>query len=254
MVNIVIFGETGVGKSSVVNLIAGKKVAEVSPDVDRCTLRSEEYTIRLDFCDLRLYDTVGLDEPQLGVTDYLTAIEKAYALIHSLRSAGGVDLLMFCIRGGRLPATLQNNYRLFSEFLCHGRVPIALVITNLERELNMEDWWQRNCTRIEENGINAVGHACITATPGLENMYEVKYMESRETILELLKTCSQGFGKPYTNEKHTWFVRLAASLRNFVPQNSRPGRKRMVKQLTTRCGIDREAAEALVERIQNTRI
>ncbi|KAF9222623.1 hypothetical protein BS17DRAFT_783150 [Gyrodon lividus] len=108
------FGETEVGKSSVVNLIAGGIVAGVSPDVERCTLRSDVYNIKVDSSDLRIYDTVGLDEPQLGLTDYLSAIEKAHALIRSLRSGGGVDPLIFCIRGGRLSATLQHDCRLFS--------------------------------------------------------------------------------------------------------------------------------------------
>ncbi|KIJ05543.1 hypothetical protein PAXINDRAFT_93341, partial [Paxillus involutus ATCC 200175] len=93
-------------------------------------------------------------------------------LIRSLRSAGGVDLLIFCIRGGRLSATLQHNYRLFSEFLCQNQVPIALVVTNLEREQwRMEDWWDQNSESARiEHGIEVVGRACITAIPGLENI------------------------------------------------------------------------------------
>ena len=82
--NIILFGETGVGKSSVINLIAEKPIAEVSPDVDGCTMNSKEYSFDVLTRRIRLWDTVGLEEPQMGVNGYLAAIEKALALIRSL--------------------------------------------------------------------------------------------------------------------------------------------------------------------------
>ncbi|KIK27898.1 hypothetical protein PISMIDRAFT_674209, partial [Pisolithus microcarpus 441] len=136
--NIILFGETGVGKSSVINLIAERSVAEVSPDADGCTMNSTDYQFTIGSRKITIWDTVGLEEPQMGINGYYTAIVKAYSLIQKLSKAGGVDLLLFCIRGNRVTATTQSNYRLFYEVLCDKQVPIALVITHLEREHKME--------------------------------------------------------------------------------------------------------------------
>ncbi|KAF8441410.1 P-loop containing nucleoside triphosphate hydrolase protein [Boletus edulis BED1] len=186
-INVVLFGETGVGKSSVINLIARKEVAQVSSDVNGCTMQSTRYDISFDDMNFTIFDTIGLEEPQMGVNGYLKAIEKAYELVARLGAAGGIHLLLFCMRGGRITATTQSNYRLFCECLCSTKVPIALVFTGLEREVEMEDWWLRNKNHIEHYGIKSNGHACITAvqddTPG----EDLKYTESQRKIRELLK-------------------------------------------------------------------
>ncbi|KIJ67585.1 hypothetical protein HYDPIDRAFT_84019, partial [Hydnomerulius pinastri MD-312] len=150
--NVVIFGETGAGKSSLVNLIVGNKVAATSYGTDGCTLESTLYETTVGGYHFRIHDTVGLNEPHLGAENYLAAIEKAHHLVTTLNSTGGVNLLLFCIRGGRITATTQHNYRLFYEFLCCRLVPVALVITNLESETPMDDWWERNSQEFTRYG------------------------------------------------------------------------------------------------------
>ncbi|KAF9222624.1 hypothetical protein BS17DRAFT_818427 [Gyrodon lividus] len=185
-INIILFGETGVGKSSVINLIAGKEVAKVSSDVDGCTMASTPYDVTLGNKKIRIFDTVGLEEPQMGVNGYLAAIEKAHKLIQSLGAGGGVHLLLFCMRGGRITATVQSNYRLFCEFLCNKKVPVALVFTGLEREVDMENWWTRNESHIRRYGIHSVSHACITAVRDDTSGQDDKYVKSERMIRELL--------------------------------------------------------------------
>jgi putative ribosome biogenesis GTPase RsgA len=59
--NFIIFGEMGVGKSSLINLIAGKDVTKTSSGAQSCTLDSTEHTINLaDYqLNVHLYDTVS---------------------------------------------------------------------------------------------------------------------------------------------------------------------------------------------------
>jgi predicted GTPase len=137
---IVLFGETGAGKSSLINLMADKEVANTSSDMQRCTMQWKEHTIDFGGDSYMVFDTIGLDEPQLRMNEYLESVENAYRLIKELDTRGGIDLLLFCVRAGRVNATLQSNYRLFHEFLCEKKVPIILAITNLERETKMDDW------------------------------------------------------------------------------------------------------------------
>ncbi|KAF8441413.1 P-loop containing nucleoside triphosphate hydrolase protein [Boletus edulis BED1] len=246
--NIVIFGETGSGKSSLVNLIMGQTVAATSYGTDGCTLDSTLYETDVGEYHLRIYDTVGLNEPRLGAEHYLAAIEKAHRLITALNKAGGVHLLVFCVRGGRITATTQHNYRLFYEFLCCRLVPVALVITNLESETPMESWWQRNSHEFTRFGINAVAHACVTCTPGYGNMYADKYEESKTTISDLLVKCATQHA--YTIDTQTWFTNFSVYLRQFVSTRHVHSKKQMVRMLVLRCGMSADDAEVVVRRVE----
>ncbi|KIK42923.1 hypothetical protein CY34DRAFT_804415 [Suillus luteus UH-Slu-Lm8-n1] len=186
--NIVIFGETGAGKSSVINLMAGEEIAHISSDSHRCTLHWTEYQITFENgTRYKVFDTAGLAEPRLQTRDYLTAISDAYGLINTLKERGGVNLLLFCIRGGRVTPTMQSNYRLFFEFLCEEKVPLALVVTNLEREARMEDWYTRNTGHLEKHNIRSAGHACITAANLLDGRHRDKFEESRSIIRRVVE-------------------------------------------------------------------
>ena len=245
-INVVLFGETGVGKSSVINLIARKEVAKVSSDVNGCTMQSTRYDISFDDMNFTIFDTIGLEEPQMGVNGYLKAIEKAYELIVQLSAAGGIHLLLFCMRGGRITATTQSNYRLFCECLCNTKVPIALVFTGLEREVEMEDWWTRNKTHIEHYGIKSHGHACITAvqddTPG----EDLKFTESQRRIRELLKICALE-NEAFQLEAHSWFARIGRGMKSFIEKRKNPKKRDVMRVLTHRCKLDPETARKIVE-------
>ncbi|KIJ67596.1 hypothetical protein HYDPIDRAFT_38087 [Hydnomerulius pinastri MD-312] len=245
--NIILFGETGVGKSSVINLISGMPVAKVSSDVDGCTMDSRDYIFDLkDGTKVNIWDTVGLEEPEMGVNGYLAAIEKAHALICKLSAAGGVDLLLFCIRGSRITATTQSNYRLFYDVLCNKKVPIALVVTNLEREMRMEDWWVRNEASIRKYGIESAGHACVTGVQAATGKYE----ESRAAILELLSRYNGSGG--YSMPVESWFLRLLMGLSNLLHDKNPPRGKEMVRTLIKRCGMDSETAQRLAAQLTGT--
>ena len=236
--NIILFGETGVGKSSVINLMAGECIAETSTDVDGCTLNSEAYQVEIDTIQINIWDTVGLNGPQMGVDDYYDAIVKAYALIRKLSEAGGVDLLLLCLRGARITAIAKSNYRLFYEDLCNKKVPIALVITHLERESRMEDWWERNEASLLKYGMQIAGHACVT---GLKEEVQ-KYKESRDTMLHLLfQHDNRGrFSMP----PEPWLSRLLQTPA-YLFSTSTPAANDVARILMKRCGLDPEIAHRL---------
>jgi hypothetical protein len=191
-------------------------------------------------------DTVGLGEPQLGADSYLAAIEKAYQLIQSLIEAGGLHLLLFCMRGDRMTKTKTSNYQFFYEFLCQKQVPVALVFTGLERETVMEDWWKRNKSTIENFGIHSVGHACITAvrddTPG----HAEKYAESEEVTRELLVNCAlEGGG--FRMDRDSWLAVMGGATMRLIPGGTIPKQNDIVKVLTKRCGLDLETARKVAK-------
>ncbi|KAI6127662.1 P-loop containing nucleoside triphosphate hydrolase protein [Pisolithus croceorrhizus] len=238
-VNVILFGQTGVGKSSVVNLIAGRPVAEVSPDAQVCTMSSTEYRFVVGMHDFRIWDTAGLEEATIGFNAYVDAVLKALQLIRRVAAAGGVNLLLFCIQGSRVTKTVQSNYRLFYEILCESKVPIGLVITNLEREQDMEDWWTRNKPALHNHGIKSVGHACVT---GLRN-YPEKYALSRAAIYGLLTDCD-GFGK-YIMPSDDWFGRVVKNMRALLRGAHLLRGEQLTQALITRCGLKEDDARRL---------
>ncbi|KAG8216474.1 hypothetical protein J3R82DRAFT_6585 [Butyriboletus roseoflavus] len=69
--HISLFGETSVGKSSLINLLARWQVASVSPDGAPCTLDSSEYQFQLGSTTPRLWETVGVEEPESLGSEWL---------------------------------------------------------------------------------------------------------------------------------------------------------------------------------------
>lgn len=233
--HVLLFGETGVGKSSLINLLAGWQIASVSPDSAPCTLDSSEYQFQLGSTTIRLWDTVGLEEPEKGPNGYVGAIEKAVQLIRRLNATGGISLFLFCMRGNRITATTQSNYRLFYEVLGKKEVPIALAVTHLEREPDMEDWWHRNGRTLEKNGIHSAGHACITTLEG-----HSKYVESRDILQGLLSRFDEQ-GK-FSMPSEAWIGRILKGLGSLV-EKSFPRGKDLIRILMKRCNIDSEVAQ-----------
>ncbi|KIJ08310.1 hypothetical protein PAXINDRAFT_18547 [Paxillus involutus ATCC 200175] len=139
MINIIFFGESGVGKSSVINLVVGRKIAEVWAGSDVCTLPSTSYNLTLGNKSIWILDTVGPEDPEMGINDYLAAIEKAQDKENA---------------AAQLPVVLRVSLQQKGDYNPGFPRP---------REGNaMEDWWERNRSNVQKYGIRSMGRACIT--------------------------------------------------------------------------------------------
>ncbi|KAG1812474.1 uncharacterized protein BJ212DRAFT_452113 [Suillus subaureus] len=240
--SIVIFGAGAAGKSALVNLMAGENVATTSSDVIVCTQHWEEYPISFAGESYSVFDTMGIDEPQIGIPQYLDAVENAYQLIKMLDEEGGIDLLLFCMRAGRLTATHRSIYRLFNEFLCEKKVPVVLVFTHLEIEPGgMENYWERNRNTFEKYLSPIAGHACITATRGNSPQ---RYEESRTTIRNVVQRLTAD------RQRDTLFASLIRKPKELLAGGPLVKRKDLVPLLTKRCGISPDIAKRLADRIR----
>ena len=220
--NVILFGETGVGKSSVINLMAGREVAQTSSDLPSCTLHAEEYAFTFPGgTEIRIFDTVGLEGPDMGVKPFMDAIVEAHQLVTSLHRVGGVDLLLFCVRGGRITKTTRRTYQLFYEVLCGSDVPLAVIVTHLEGEENvMEDWWVRNEKWFGTYKINRIdAHACITAVSADAEMHVQRRADSQKILRDmLLDLLGNKCKAAYVQEPTTWFLAIVQMLRSLLKE------------------------------------
>ncbi|KAG2129787.1 P-loop containing nucleoside triphosphate hydrolase protein [Suillus clintonianus] len=165
--NIVIFGETGIGKSSVINAIAQQELAKASNDGPGCTLDSQRYPVDINGQSFVLIDTAGLDEGPKGIARVPTATAKKQlkSLLRELMkpgsSSGGIDLLVYCVRNTATSKAMIGNYNTFYSGACQ-KIPIVVVVTRLERD--MESWWDLNKGKF--NGMQFRDYACVTTLQG----------------------------------------------------------------------------------------
>lgn len=229
--NIILFGETGVGKSSMVNMLRGAEGAEISSSALGCTLSSRGYAGRIEDHDYMFWDTVGLNEGEQGNMPDIKAVTALYHLLRNLSVDGGVSLLVFCMRAPRISDAGHKNWILFKDIVCQQRVPAVIAITYLEQE-DMDTWWSENELAFSKRyGINPsedvhrsfaggegvhsdVGVACITSTRGKckkgKYIYEEEYRESCTKIRKLVY--ESHLAVPWKVDAVPWFKKVITEI------------------------------------------
>ena len=168
------------GKSSLINTIAGEKLSETSSSAVGCTLDYKRHLLKLGDQRFAIWDTAGLDEGTQGTVPAEKAEAYLKQLLHDLAKTNGIDLLIYCVRGTRVRSALLTNYHLFYSAICRKKVPIAIVITGLEnQEGNMDTWWLRNEKQFSALQMRFDNYACVTT---LESSMENATLEERRRI------------------------------------------------------------------------
>jgi hypothetical protein len=168
---VLIFGETGVGKSAVINLIMGREVAPTSPFTPTCTLEHTPYEISLENQHFKLWELSSI-----ASTSFFQRLFTKWRMKKShnkVYSDEGVYLLLYCIRSSRGKGTLYSHYKNFTSIVSStfGLVPVTAVVTCLEDYPgDMDDWWKNNERYLEREGMRFSEHVCITALPDDANL------------------------------------------------------------------------------------
>ncbi|KAG1809680.1 P-loop containing nucleoside triphosphate hydrolase protein [Suillus subaureus] len=189
--NVVIFGETGTGKSSIINAIAQQQLAKTSNDAHGCTSTSQRYQVEISDQRFNLIDTAGLSLGAADTPPAAKAEKQLKILLRELVSSrlDAISLLVYCMHSTIAPRALDKAYNKFYFKICQEKVPIVVVITGLEKETRMESWWDTNKEKFK--GLNFADHACVTALrehPSFSDNITRRIAESGDILRKLVLT------------------------------------------------------------------
>jgi len=175
MKHVVIIGQSGAGKSSLVNMLCPEAKANVSNDAESCTTREIRYPCQFDNRQYTVHDTVGIREGTGWVFKFWpprfskrepeeTPRLKRY--LKELMDKGELHLLIYCMSGIRYrKPSHADNYEIFKSFVGPS-VPVVVVVTSVDYSDDSErrNWWSRNAQVVKK--FDGKHYACVTTLPG----------------------------------------------------------------------------------------
>jgi len=169
---ILIFGTSGVGKTSVVNALCVKN-NPIGDGGAGCTFETKEEHVNRNGVEFVFYDTAGLNEAEAGTVPSPVAIDNLLKLLKL--TTNGFNLLIYVTRRGPILTTDTNNYKLFIDILTSSKIPCICLVTNCENvEPNMSAYGPKHRSNFERNGMifaDIVGGCFVKGGP-LEAQYE----------------------------------------------------------------------------------
>ncbi|KAF9525143.1 P-loop containing nucleoside triphosphate hydrolase protein [Crepidotus variabilis] len=244
--NVVFFGNTGSGKSCLINMIAGSNAAATSSGAKGCTFRTNPYHTTIRGREFTFHDTCGFNEGAQSRTFEDKAIIELYRLLKHL--IDGVSLLVYVMKApARIEGNTTTNWKLFNDVLCKRDVPITIVITGLELEDDMNEWWTKNKQHFKDAWMNPFNHACVTTVKGKEKrgfyQFQEEYDQSKRTVEDMIFQSLRP--TPWKMDTIDW-------LDHMIYQTTMESRKwgaPIERQLIDRCGMSRDDAEKLVKEL-----
>jgi len=201
---VLVFGSSGVGKSSVINNLTGSTFRTINA-LRGCTFNTANTDpILRNGKEYIFYDTAGLNESDKGTVSAKDAINNLIFLLSSKQH--GFNLLIMVHRGIILKHT-EQNYQLFVKCLCDEKIPCICVVTGMEQEYEDEttgDWLKTNQPEFKMRGIN-IADVIPTVFSSLRS-----YANLRKSCANLVWTSIETHTKqePYMVDKSLFMTHL----------------------------------------------
>ena len=139
--NILVIGDSGVGKSTLINAVLGEEIAE-SGFGDKGTTK-ELKVYESDVLDFRIIDTVGFEPSFFKRMEAINAVKKwSKNAIKEGKENSDINVIWFCVEGTSSKLFPEAIKSLSKATSIYPSVPIIVVITKSyskpERERNMQ--------------------------------------------------------------------------------------------------------------------
>ncbi len=195
-----VFGNSGVGKSSLCNAIFGKEVAKIS-DVEACTRKPQEILIGSENSGIVLVDVPGIGEDPTHQKEY-TALYKSLA--------PELDLVLWTIKADdRNYASALDAYK--EVFGANEKSPpILFVVTQTDKTNDIEDWdHQEYKPGGSQNGNIAIKENDISKRFGVSTNQIISVAVSKKGRAYNLRELVELVVEALPNEKKFSFTREA---------------------------------------------
>ena len=251
---VLVFGATGVGKTSLCNALAGQiRPTDNGPLGKTSKSYAYEPFVSGD-CEVEIVDTVGLHESDHGTVSADKALIELVSLLEKAKD--GFSLLIHVSRASRLTKDHDEDYEYFVNRVTLRNIPVVLVVTGCENEHPMGSWVEKHNDAFKRFDYKEIIATCFSVGGPLESIYQPLRLESRQLVAAAIHR--NALGEPFLlygdgtgntiNDALTriWneFVRLAG-----LPEDMRRKTNESVYKLMIRMGVPRKLADAAIMHI-----
>ena len=185
---VLVFGATGIGKTSLCNTLSGRS-RPTDGGAKGVTAKSHQYGV-FAFNDrkIELIDTVGLHEGNDGTVPADKAVLQLVELLE--RAKDGFSLLLHVTRASRITKEFEDDHRFFVEKMTERKIPVLLVVTGCENEDPMQSWVETNRQSFVQFGYHEIVAACFAEGGPLEPHFSPLREQSKLLTLQAIDRLS----------------------------------------------------------------
>jgi len=196
IVHVALVGNTGVGKSTLVNVLKGREIAEVNNNVRPCTTRTMKYEVVEGDTTYCIWDTRGLNEGSEKAALATRMLKRARILPDPERELKNflrgkdprVNLVLLCIDAKKIRVNVHWKIynKIYADF-CERGLKVAVVVTQMgERDFRSSEW-KGKCKLTATGVVEEFPDArMMEAVPQFEELNDPSVEDCRGRILRLI--------------------------------------------------------------------
>lgn len=193
VIRVLVFGSTGVGKTSVCNTLTGRN-RPTNNGPFGVTQKTHTYApFTHDGRRIQIIDTAGMHESDGGTVKTEDAVQQIVELLQS--SKDGFHLLVHVARATRITKQQEEDHDFFVRRMTMSMVPSLMVLTGCENEEPMTKWVDDHRSAFNRYNYKDLVATCFAQGGKLEEHYAPLREQSRDATLDAI--VKHALSEPY---------------------------------------------------------